>query len=231
LRRKPALLLMLAVLTTVCGCTDQRLKPESRANLGRIDAIVEVNQAAVIHGKPQLGYEPAPPAPKTFAEAASKAISDGSATAYRKGLGQKIDADLWNFDFASQMATVTKRSLERLPGFDIQVRPAVSHMPIDTRAFFDTSRASAVLIFTVAYYFDGSDVIFDGNAALFPKTEALRKLRRIPNDKEPLGFGNTIFRVHFQVRVPAEAAIQDVHATFAQAAGELASRLADALAQ
>src|SRR5262249_17395180 len=83
--RTPALLLMLAVLTTASGCADQHLKPESRANLGRIDAIVEVNQASWIHGKPPSGYAPPAVAPKTFTEAISKAGRDASATAYRKG--------------------------------------------------------------------------------------------------------------------------------------------------
>jgi len=189
-----------------------------------------VKQFAVVQGKPKLGYEPPAPAPKTFAEALGKAITEGFAAARRQSLAQRINADLWNVDFASLLATATRDRLERLPGFDIHVRPEVSRMPIDTRSFFDASTASAVLIFAVAYYVDDDELIFTGEAALFPKTDALRNLRRIPNDREPLGFGNTLFREHFSITVPASA-IVNVRATFTQAANELASRLAIHLAR
>jgi hypothetical protein len=229
--QKPALLLVLAVLATACGCADQGLKPESRANLGRIDAIVEVNQAAVIQGKPKIGYEPPPPAPKTFAEALGRVIAEGSAAARRQSLARKTDAELWKAEVPSLMAADARDRLQGLPGFDIHVRPEASYMPIDTRSFFDASTASAVLILTVAYYVDEDDLIFTGEVALFPKTEALRKLRRIPNDREPLGFGNTIFREHLRITVPANMTSGNVLPTFARAADDLASRVAAALAR
>jgi hypothetical protein len=226
---KLVLLLALSVVATG-ACSDQRLSPESHAKLGRIDAIVEVNQAAITRGRPNSGYLPPSPPPKSVAAAIGTAIDAGVTTVQRKSVAEAIDLALWNFDFASRLATVTRDRLESRSGLDVHVRPAVSRMPIDTRSFFDESTASAVLIFTVAYYLDSdNEVVFYGEAALFPKTEALRRLRRFPNDKEPLAFGNTVFRESFQLHVPVRT-IADVQATFAQAANDLADRLALRLA-
>lgn len=241
---------VLAILALVLGgCTARSLTTEQMAGIAEVEVSVGAAQA-IPFVKASPSADPAKRQPidtskgvgHVASELVSNAWADTSAAVADDQRRQAVSSRFSSFvramgtyDFAPDMLAATKNELAKVTTIKLEVRPP----PLDLRAaalrrsIYEQSRASAVLFFFVEYSFRelyGVDYVlaFDATAVILPRSDDLKKLRRRPDDADPLADGNAIYRRHFADSIKYRAG-DDVPAMFRQAAQRLASALAQDL--
>ena len=93
------------------------------------------------------------------------------------------------------------------------------------RIAFDQSTASAIFFCNVGYRLESGNLIVTVNAEMYPKAEALKKYRNMPEEENPINRGNAIYRKAFAFSQQAVTP-ETIKANLSEAATKLASLLA-----
>jgi hypothetical protein len=230
------------------GCSDRALTRQQMASIAQVDVIVTA--------APEIPFVRQPPADQpakrppldtskdagtVISQAVSNALADASAAQADQQQRLKMVSaassflrEAGTYDVASEMFMATRQALAKvtLTRATAMPPPLSTLADAERRAAYDRSSASAVLFFTIEYAFVEIYGIhymvqFNAVAAMFPKTDGLKQLRRRPDDGDPLADDNAIYRKQFESLIRYRGG--DAVAIFKQAADGFAARLANDL--
>ena len=110
-----------------------------------------------------------------------------------------IISALQNYNFRSVMFKATNNSLGKLNKFKVNRPIILDKIGSKTVAkiILDSSKANAVMFCNTYYQLQSGDLIVTLDAEMYPKSEALKALRKNADESDPLAIGNHIYKNHF----------------------------------
>lgn len=242
--------LFLAVVSLLlCGCAERSLTRQQISTIPELEVVVGVaqNELAIQQIDPiqpldyRSTYRPATGSDGALAVVAAEAlvaIIVGGVAGRQQSRRTELQARaailkqaLDGYDFRAELLDATKATLAQVRSVKVDVRSWALTNTFDgtlRRAYAD-STASAVLFFLVAYSLEegraGYGLVFRSNVFVFPKSTALKALRRRPDDADPVADGNAIHRKTVEFFLPYDGKA-DIKEVLRRGAWGLAAQLA-----
>jgi len=106
---------------------------------------------------------------------------------------------LQNYDFRKVMYKATNNALGKLNKFKVNRPITLDKVGSETVAkiTLNDSKASAVMFCSVYYQLQSGNLMITLDAEMYPKSEALKALRKDANNKDVLASGNRIYKNQF----------------------------------
>lgn len=106
---------------------------------------------------------------------------------------------LQNYDFRKVMYKATNNALGKLNKFKVNRPITLDKVGSETVAkiTLNDSKASAVMFCNVYYQLQSGNLMITLDAEMYPKSEALKALRKDANNKDVLASGNRIYKNQF----------------------------------
>jgi hypothetical protein len=213
----------LAVTLFLTGCATPQvsLTKQVQAKLGPVEEILIVpqNNLNIVIQRTNL-------AAGGLIGALIGAAIDSSRQSTAEKEAEPIIEALKDYDFRKVMLEASADAMKKIDKVKLDA-VRLEKVPSDSaiRIAFDQSSASAVLFCNVGYALSSGNIVVNAIAEIYPKNTDLKQFRNKPDETNPLGSGNFIYRKIFSFSKQAVDK-DNIKASLSEAAASIAGQIA-----
>ena len=188
--------LFISILALITGCvtSPMSLTKQTQENIKSVDNILFIPQNNLDVTVPSIN-----PNPPGLLDALIVAGIDSVRQSNAEKEAAPITKQLQNYDFRTVMLNTLSSETLKITAIKFNTPTHLETINSDTqqRISFDQSNATAVLFTSVSYRLESGNLIIMATVEMYPKSENLLKLRKEPDNSNPLDKGNVIYRKIF----------------------------------
>jgi len=214
--------IFLALLLSSCGTRPAPMSKKVQQKLTTVDSsliITQSNLDVTLHNSTNIqGHG-------LLGALVSVAI-DSARQSYAQNKAKPMMKTLQKYDFREVMLKSMNQSFAKLKKINMKLPVKLDTIGTDLskKVFYDNAKGDAILLCNARYRYASSNLHIYLDARIYPKSEALKLLRKNPNDQKTFDNSNTIYYNSFVFKKEGVTA-ENIQVSLDEAAANLIKQL------